>query len=83
MIVCIYLGLIKCSNVETNMLSFVEVCQPKLNNIPSISDRSSINVIGFVVQPPVSFDFIVEPFFSSLLPLTSINSINGKTPKQL
>jgi hypothetical protein len=83
MFVCIYLGIIKCSNVQTNILSFVEVCKPKLNNIPSISDTSSINVIGFVGQPPVSFDLIVEPFFSSLLPLTSINSINGKTPDKL
>jgi hypothetical protein len=83
MFVCIYLGLMKCSNVQTNILSFVEVCKPKLNNIPSISDRSSINVIGFVDQPPLSFDLIVEPFFSSLLPLISIDSINGTTPEKL
>ncbi|CAF1081441.1 unnamed protein product [Rotaria sordida] len=75
------IAIIKCSNIETNLFSYIEVCQAALNNSQSISSGSSISVIGFVSRPPVSFDLIVDPFFSSLSPLISIPAIHGKTPE--
>ncbi|CAF3906164.1 unnamed protein product [Rotaria sordida] len=74
-------AIIKCSNIETNLFSYIEVCQAALNNSQSISFSSSISVIGFVSRPPVSFDLIIDPFFSSLSPLISIPAIHGKTPE--
>jgi hypothetical protein len=43
----------------------------------------SVNVIGFVGRPPVSFDLLVNPYFSSYLPLIPIDSVNGKKPENL
>ncbi|CAF3837219.1 unnamed protein product [Rotaria sp. Silwood1] len=63
------------------MFNYIEVCQVALNNSQSISSGSSISVIGFVGRPPVSFDLIIDPFFSSSSPLISIPAIHGKTPE--
>ncbi|CAF3647044.1 unnamed protein product [Rotaria socialis] len=52
-----------------------------LNNSQSISSGSSINVIGFVGRPPVSFDLIIDPFFSTSSPLIIIPAIHGETPE--
>ncbi|CAF3913041.1 unnamed protein product, partial [Rotaria sp. Silwood1] len=73
--------IIKCSNIETNMFNYIEICQAALNNSQSISSGSSISVIGFVGRPPVSFDLIIDPFFPSSSPLISIPAIHGKTPE--
>ena len=51
--------------------------------IEPIPSGSSINVIGFVSQAPMSFDLIIDPHYSSYSPLMSINSIDGKTPDKL
>ncbi|CAM4843340.1 unnamed protein product [Rotaria magnacalcarata] len=75
------IAIIKCSNIETNMFNYIEVCQVALNNSQPISSGSSINVIGFVGRPPVSFDLIIDPFFSTSTPLISIPAIHGKTPE--
>ncbi|CAF4920806.1 unnamed protein product, partial [Rotaria sp. Silwood1] len=75
------LTIIKCSNIETNMFNYIEICQAALNNSQSISSGSSISVIGFVGRPPVSFDLIIDPFFPSSSPLISIPAIHGKTPE--
>ncbi|CAF0901851.1 unnamed protein product, partial [Didymodactylos carnosus] len=65
----------------------LEICTPTLNNRQSISTTlstaSSINVIGFVVRPPSSFDLIVDPYFFSHSPLISMDSVDGKKPENL
>jgi hypothetical protein len=78
----IHLGLIKCSNIQTNTFRYLEACKPILDNIQSIS-HNTINVIGYVDRAPLSFDLIIDPFFSSLTPLIHIDAINGKTPSHL
>ncbi len=76
------LGLIKCSNLQSNTVRYIEVCKPMLDNTrPSSSD--SINVIGYVGHALASFDLIIDPFFWSLAPLTSIDTFNGRTPDNL
>jgi hypothetical protein len=60
----------------------MEVCTPVRQNSP-LKLRIPINTIGYVGQPPLAFDLIVDPFFSSLTPLMNIDSINGKTPSNL
>jgi len=60
----------------------MEVCTPVRQNSP-LKLRIPINTIGCVGQPPLAFDLIVDPFFSSLKPLMNIDSINGKTPSNL
>jgi hypothetical protein len=77
--VYIRLGLLKCSNIQTNTFRYIEECKPILHNFQSIS-HTSINVIGYVDRSPLSFDLIIDPFFSSLTPLWSIDSVDGETP---
>ncbi|CAF1931760.1 unnamed protein product [Rotaria magnacalcarata] len=77
------IGIIKCTNIETDMFQYFEICQPKLNNNLTIPYSSSINVIGYVGRPPTAFDLIVDPFFTSLSSLMTVNTINGKTPENL
>ncbi|CAF4580657.1 unnamed protein product, partial [Rotaria socialis] len=75
--------IIKCTNIETDIFQYFEICQPKLNKNPKIPYSSSINVIGYVGRPPTAFDLIVDPFFTSLSSLMAVNTINGKTPGNL
>lgn len=77
----LYLGLIQCSNFEEHLFTYLEVCQPKLDNSLPISAPSSINVIGFVHRSPGSFNLIVSPSFSSFFPIISIDSVDEKTPE--
>jgi hypothetical protein len=76
------IGLIKCSNLQSNIFQYIEECKPILdNNRPPSSD--SINVIGYVGHALASFDLVIDPFFSSLLPLISMDTFDGKTPANL
>ena len=79
----LYLGLIKCSNFEEHLFTYLEAYQPKLDNSLPISAPSSISVIGFVYQSPRSFALIVSPSFSSFFPTVPIDSVDGKEPEDL
>jgi hypothetical protein len=57
--------------------------KPKLNNTLPVSASLSVNVIGFVGRSPEAFDLIIDPYFSSYLPLITIKSINGKKHENL
>jgi hypothetical protein len=60
----------------------MEVCTPVRQNSP-LKLHIPINTIGYVDHPPLSFDLILDPLFSSLTPLMKIDFINGKTPSDL
>ncbi|CAF1352172.1 unnamed protein product [Adineta steineri] len=55
----------------------------KLDNDLPIRVSSAINVIGFVGRSPEALDLVIDPHFSSYLPLVTIESFNGKKPEQL
>ncbi|CAF1411424.1 unnamed protein product [Adineta ricciae] len=59
------------------------VCRPKLDHTLPISALTPVNVIGFVARSPETFDFIIDPHFSSYLPLITMKSANGKRPEHL
>jgi len=46
-----------------------------------MSTSLPINVIGFVGRSPEAFDLVINPYFSSYLPLVTMESINGKKPE--
>lgn len=73
------LGFIKCWNINEDIYQFLEVCSPIRDDIIVALD-TSVNVIGYVGRSPTSFDVIMDPFFSSLSPLMTVDSIEGKTP---
>jgi hypothetical protein len=64
------------------MFTYLEECKPILDRSEPRS-HSSVNVIGYVGRAPISFDLIIDPFFSSLTPLIRIDTVNGKTPSNV
>ncbi|CAF1653323.1 unnamed protein product [Adineta ricciae] len=77
------IGILQCSNVPENLFAYFEVCRPKLDHTLPISALTPVNVIGFVARSPETFDFIIDPHFSSYLPLITMKSANGKRPEHL
>ena len=68
----LYLAILKCSNIESDLYKYFQVCKPSTTSI-STNNRLSINVIGYVGRPSPSFDLILDSFIYLGVPLKTIS----------